>query len=170
MVEKTITNPDRFWRAFGIPACAYNDECNDMSSAQNVYIPWCLFVGEGLLLYGYRSEAAALVTRIMNAISESIDFAGSFRRVYNSETGKGSGDADALWGLAPLGLFLKTLGVQIFSPWKIHLSGTNPFPWPVTVKFRGMTILRSHEKTQIIFPDGQTVMVTDPEPCLISLE
>jgi hypothetical protein len=55
------------------------------------------------------------------------------------------------------------------------LSGNNPFPWPVTVKYRGLTIMRQQGKTSVIFPDGQTVETDDPEdgdiaPRTISLE
>ena len=170
MVENNITNPDRFWWNFGLPACADHDLNSDNDVCHNVYLPWCLFIGEGLLSYGYRRETADLVTRIMNAIIQSLRNEGGFKQYYNAETGEGYGDIDSLWGLAPLGLFLETLGLQIISPWKIRLSGMNPFPWPVTVKFRGMTILRGQEKTQVIFPDGQTILINDPEPCLVSLE
>ncbi|MGB3700556.1 MAG: hypothetical protein WA997_04725 [Anaerolineales bacterium] len=170
MVENNITNPDQFWWNFGFPACPDNDLYSENNPCQNVHLPWCLFIGEGLLSYGYRNETAELVSRIMNAIIQTIKHDGCFRQYYNAETGEGFGDIDALWGLAPLGLFLETLGMRIISPWKIHLSGINPFPWPVTVKFRGMTVLRGQEKTQVIFPDGQTITINDPEPCLVSLE
>jgi len=170
MVENNITNPDRFWWNFGLPACADHDLNSDNDVCHNVYLPWCLFIGEGLLSYGYRRETADLVTRIMNAIIQSLRNEGGFKQYYNAETGEGYGDIDSLWGLAPLGLFLETLGLQIISPWKTRLSGMNLFPWPVTVKFRGMTILRGQEKTQVIFPDGQTLLINDPEPCLVSFE
>ncbi|MBK5106658.1 MAG: hypothetical protein JJE12_00945 [Anaerolineales bacterium] len=123
-----------------------------------------------MLSYGYRNETAELVTKIMDGINHSLRDAGCFKEYFNADTAEGYGDSDGLRGLAPLGLFLDTLGLQIISPGKIKLSGKNPFPWPVTVKFRGMTVLRGPEKTQVIFPDGQTIMVDDPEPCLVSLE
>jgi hypothetical protein len=52
----------------------------------------------------------------------------------------------------------------------VVITGFNPFPWPVTIKYRGMTVLRQKEKTLVIFPDGQTVNVNDPGSRLISLE
>jgi hypothetical protein len=60
--------------------------------------------------------------------------------------------------------------VQLTSHKSISLSGFNPFPWPVTVKYRGLTVLRQLEKTTVIFPNGETVTVTDPTPCIISLD
>jgi hypothetical protein len=46
----------------------------------------------------------------------------------------------------------------------------NPYPWPVTVKYRGLTVLRQKEKTVVIFPDGQTVTVSDSARRIVSLE
>ena len=123
-----------------------------------------------VLLYGYRKEAGELVTRIMETITASLKRDGCFRQYYNAETSQGYGDYNGLWGLAPIGLFLEALGVQLISPWKVKLAGKNPYPWPVTVKYRGMTILRSLDKTQVVFPDGQTISIDDPEPRLVSLE
>ena len=106
----------------------------------------------------------------MAGINQSLREDGCFKQIFNAKTGKGYGDNDGLWGLAPLGLFLATLGVEIISPIKIRLSGKNPYPWPVTVKFRGLTIFRGLKNTQIIFPDGQTKLIDKSEPCLVTLE
>jgi hypothetical protein len=123
-----------------------------------------------MIFYGYQDEAAELVSRIMSAIIGTLRKNGGFRQFYNADSGKGLGDTNSLWGLAPLGLFLDALGVRLISPWKVFLTGKNPFPWPVTVKYRGMTILRGKNKTQVNFPDGQTLSVEDQEPSLITLE
>jgi hypothetical protein len=94
----------------------------------------------------------------------------SFRRFYHSQTGIGIGERDALVGLAPLHLFLYVLGVKLFTPTRVEIAGINPFPWPVTVKYRGLTILRQSDKTTIIFPDGQAVTLNGPEPRTVTLE
>jgi hypothetical protein len=110
----------------------------------------------------------------MAAVVQNLKSEVAFQRYYQADTGHGVGERNALTGLAPLGLFLDTLGVRLISPSRVALTGINPFPWPVTVKYRGMTILRQREKTVVIFPDGQTVDVgaTDDEstPRYISLE
>ena len=170
LVENTITNPNRYWREFGLPACPNNIVDLENEVCQNVYLPWCVLIGEGLISYGYHEEAGKLVTHIMSAIINSLKQEGCFRQYYSADTGQGHGESNSLWGLAPLGLFLETLGVQLISPWKVHLAGCNPFPWPVTVKYRGMTVLRGHNNTQVVFPDGQTIAIDDPEPRLVTLE
>ena len=131
---------------------------------------WNSMIGTGLVRYGYRQQAAELVSRLMGAVIYSLKRDRAFRRSYHAETAQGQAEFHALTGLAPLGLFLEVLGVRLISSKRVGLSGFNPFPWPVTVKYRGMTIMRQKDKTVVIFPDGQTVTVSDPEPRLVSLE
>lgn len=170
MVRNTIINNEKFWRPHGIPPCPDFDKYPDITSCQAVYLPWCHMIGEGLLSYGYRKESAELITNIMEAVIQTLKDEGEFRQYYNVETGKGFGEHNSLWGLAPLGLFLEVLGVRLLSHEKVGLAGNNPFPWPITVKYRGLTILRSNDKTQVVFPDGQIITVEDSEPRIIALE
>ncbi len=133
-------------------------------------MPWNLLLGEGLISYGYRKEAADLVTRLMGTIIQTLKQDQSFRKYYHPDTGTGLGDRNSLDGLAPLSLFLDSLGVRFLSHNSISLNGINPFPWPVTVKYRGLTVLRQLEKTTVVYPNGETVTVTDPSPCVITLD
>jgi hypothetical protein len=170
LVSQTIANPKRYWQPFGLPACPRLIPGADAGACRSVYLPWVALIGEGLVAYGYRTEAAELVSRVMAAAVQNLKREGSFRRYYHAETGQGLGERDALGGLPPAGLFLETLGVRLISPHRVALAGFNPFPWPVTVKYRGLTVLCQKDKTQVVFPDGQTVTVDDPEPRIVSLE
>ena len=169
-VKKTITSPKSFWQPYGLPVRGKRANKSNESSSQEVNMEWNLLVGEGLVANGYRKEAAELVTRLMKAIILRVKNDGGFRRYYHAQTGQGIGEKNALHGLAPVGLFLEALGVRIISPTKVALSGANPFAWPVTVKYRGLTVFRQSGKTIVIFPGGQTVNVIKPEPQIISLE
>jgi hypothetical protein len=131
---------------------------------------WNELIGDGLLAYGYPLEAAELVNRLMAAVVPVLKQERGFRRAYHPSSGQGLGERDAIGGLAPLGLFLETLGVRVISPRRVILQGINPFPWPVTVKYRGMTLLKQKDVTTVIFPDGQTVFVDDPALRTVSLE
>lgn len=170
LVTQALTNPRRYWLPYGIPACPQAVSGEEARVCRLVYIPWVTLIGEGLIDYGYRQEAAGLVARLMKAAIQSLKSEGAFRRYYLADTGQGLGERNALEGLPPLGLFLNALGVRLYSPHRVALAGFNPFPWPVTVKYRGLTILRQKEKTLVIFPDGQTVAVDDPEPREVALE
>ncbi len=170
LVEETITQPGVYWRSFGLPTCPESMEDPTSEVCIGVNLIWNSLVGEGLLQYGFRSQAAELVTRLLSVVVQSLKLERSFHRYYHADTGKGIGERNALSGLFPVNLFLDTLGVRIVSPTRVALNGFNPFPRPVTVKYRGLTVLCQKEKTTVIFPDGQTLVVDDPTPRVISLE
>lgn len=160
LIEKTITNPERFWYPYGL-AVALNRK------QKTVSMPWNAMIGKGLLAYGNRETAAQLTTNLMNAIIKNLKENGSFYTLYNADTGQGLHECNTVDGLAPLELFLETLGVRIISPREIALEGRNPFPWPVTVTYRGTTITRRKRRTTITFPDGQSVATTDSKPQIV---
>jgi hypothetical protein len=170
LVEQTITNPSLFWRSFGLPSFPHPEEQVDQTACWSMNLPWNRLVIEGLVRYGYRELAAQLLTRQLAAIVKSLAQERTFRRAYHADSGAGLGEYSALSGIAPVGLFLETLGVRLISHQKVALAGINPYPWPVTVKYRGLTILRQKEQTIVIFPDNQTVTVTDPAPRLVALQ
>ena len=170
LIAETLTNPHRFWQAYGLPACIRPPQDSDALTCGSAHLPWNVLIVEGLMQYGQAELAAELVTRLMAGVVQALKRDGAFRRYYHAESGQGVGERNALSGLAPLGAFLETLGVRIISPTRVRISGINPFAWPVTVKYRGLTILRQKEKTSVIFPDGQTVTLEDTAPHIISLE
>ncbi len=178
LLRKTLFAPARFGRPFGIPACpsgvsvtrqSTTDRAMD-STCQAVHLPWNALIGEGLLAYGLREEAAQLTARLMAAVIQNLRNQHAFFRAYHAETGIGIGERNPLQGLAPLGLFLDVLGVSIQSPRRLTLTGKNPFPWPITVKYRGLTVTRQAGQTVVVFPDGQTLTLPDPTEAVVSAD
>lgn len=173
LVTHNLNDPNRYWITYGLPECPASPATYDSLEAvacHKVNLIWNMLIGHGMNRYGFRVEAAELLQHIMAAIVKSLKNESAFRRSYHPVSGQGMGERNALNGLAPLGFFLDTLGVRVIAPDRVALEGTNPFPWPVTVKYRGLTVMRGVEKTQVIFPDGQTVSVDDPAPCVVILE
>lgn len=170
MIEKVIANPAVFWRSNGLPACPDPPLSQEAQVCQSVNLIYNSLIGAGLIQYGYRERAAELLQRLMKTIITNLKEEHAFRRYYHAESGRGLGDRNALQGLAPIGLFMEVLGLKIHSPYQIFLEGFNPFPWPVTVKYKGLTVLRLADKTNITFPDGQSVIVSDPSPQDITLQ
>jgi hypothetical protein len=176
LIHQTLFATDRFGRPFGIPTCASatasagkNGPDPAMgSTCQAVHLPWNTLIGEGLLAYGLREDAAQLTARLMTAVIQNLKKQHAFFRAYHSETGTGFGERNPIQGLAPLGLFLGVLGVEIQSEKRVTLSGKNPFPWPVTVKYRSLTVTRQAEKTVVVFPDGQVITLDDPTEAVVS--
>jgi len=167
LVKRTILHLERFGAPFGMP-CAAGAPVPE--ACQAVHLPWNALIGEGMLAYGMRAEAADLTTRLMQAVTASLRGQRAFYQSYHAASGAGMGERNALAGLAPLGLFLKTLGVEFMGARRVRLSGKNPFPWSVTVKYRGLTVRRHAESTLVVFPDSQTITLDDPTDAVVSLE
>jgi Mannosylglycerate hydrolase MGH1-like glycoside hydrolase domain len=168
IVNRTLFAADRFGRPFGTPTCCAVPYPASEGVCMAVHLPWNQLIGEGLLAYGLRTEAAQLTARLMNVVIENLRKQRAFARAYHAESGAGIGERNALQGLAPLGLFLKTLGVEIHSPMRVALSGKNPFPWPVTVKYRGLTVTRQADQSVVVFPGGQSLTLNDPTEGVVS--
>jgi hypothetical protein len=162
LVRERFLDANHFNRPFGVPALPILPDPQADTVCMSVHLPWNQLIGEGLLAYGFRLEAARLVAHLMNAIIQNLKRDQAFYQRYHSERGDGIGERNALTGLAPLGLFLETLGIQIYSPERIRLSGENPFAWPVTVKYRGLVISRQMKETEVTFPNGHSVTLNDP--------
>jgi hypothetical protein len=169
MIGRALLDANRFYRPFGVPACPSLTQPEAESVSQAVHLPWNLFIAEGLLKYGFRSEAARLVAHIMTGIIQNLKQNRSFYARYHAEKGTGIGERNALNGFAPVDLFLRVLGVEILSGTRLRLEGANPFPWDVTVNYRGLKVIRGQEKTEVIFANGKSVTVMDTEPTVVSL-
>ncbi len=179
MIGRTLLDAEHFDRPFGIPALPHLPETPGPASdagqhseaeivGMSVHLPWNHLIGEGLLAYGFRIEATRLTAHLMNATIQSLKQASAFYQYYHAERGTGIGERNGLGGFAPVGLFLQALGVTIFSSTRVRLEGQNLFPWPVTLKYRGLTVVRELDQTVVTFPNGSTVTVTDTSPTIVS--
>ncbi len=164
LVRKTITNPDRFWRPYGMPNCSAEDPNyapSNRDGSGGVWMMWNTMIGEALLDYGYIDESIELFKRIMTAQLHTLKTEKAFREAYNSDVLEGLGDVDHIWGVTPLHWFMRLIGVRIVSPRKVWAGGRYVLPWPVMVTHRGVAVTRSAEGTQIAFPSGRVVGLTD---------
>jgi hypothetical protein len=169
MIGRALLDASRFNRPFGVPACPPLTQPEAEAISQAVHLPWNLFICEGLLKYGFRTDAARLVAHVMTGIIQNLKQNRAFHARYHAEKGTGMGERNALSGLAPVDLFLRVLGVEIFSGTRLKLEGRNPFPWDVTVNYRGLKVIRGQEKTEVIFANGKSVTITDPAPVLVTM-
>ena len=91
----------------------------------------------------------------------------AFRSSYNPDSLEGLGDLDDVAGLAPVGLMLRVLGVRLHTPRKVHVEGGHVFPWPVTLRWRGLEVRREPGRTRVTFPNGETFDLEGEEPRVI---
>jgi hypothetical protein len=169
MIGRALLDTKRFQRPFGIPACPSLTQPEAESVSMAIHLPWNLLIGEGLLKYGYRSDAARLVAHIMTGIIQNLKQNHAFYERYHAEKGTGTGERNALSGLIPLGLFMEVLGVRILSSTRVKLEGENPFPWDVTIQHKGLKVIRGQKQTDVIFANGKSVVVKETGPTMVSL-
>ncbi|RMF42466.1 MAG: hypothetical protein D6755_11425 [Anaerolineae bacterium] len=168
LIEETLLNPEKYWQANGIPFAPLDE--SPEQPLQMVSLLWNTWLGYGLLRYGYRQQSAELLTRLMNTLASDLENEGALHAIHHCHTGEGTQEHNTLDSLPPIGLFMESLGVRIYSQWRVRLEGHNPFPWPVEIRFRGLHIRRGAARTEITFPDGQTAVVESPVPCVVHAE
>ncbi len=169
MIGRALLDSKRFHRPFGIPACPSLTVPESESVSQAVHLPWSLLICEGLLRYGFRSDAARLFVHNMSAIVQNLKANRAFSARYHAENGRGIGERNALSGLASVGLFMKVLGVELISPTRVKLEGDNPFPWDVTIGYKGLKVIRGINKTEVVFANGKSVTIEGSEPTMVEL-
>jgi hypothetical protein len=169
LIGRNIMTADRFDRPFGLPSLPASPDPEADAVSMSVHFPWNQLIGEGLLAHGFRAEATRLTAHMMNAVIQNLKQNHSFYQRYHAETGAGIGERNALQGFAPVGLFMQTLGVTILSSTRVRLEGRNLYPWPVTIKYKGLTIVRSMEQTTVTFINGESVLVQDEAPCIVEM-
>ena len=64
---------------------------------------------------------------------------------------------------------MQTLGVTILSSTKVKLEGRNLFPWPVTIKYKGLAVVRGLEQTVVTFINGESVIVKEEQTCIVEM-
>lgn len=159
----------RYLGPYGLPMCPPRPDDAGFPALAQVHMGWNQLIGEGLLAYGRRNEAAELVTHLMNAVVSSLKDQRTFRQYYHARTGQPLGERNALTGLAPIKLFLQTAGIESIRTDELILRGNNPFPWPINVKYRGIKVACGQQETAVEFPTGQTVHLDGPGPYRLSL-
>ncbi len=154
---KTVTDPERYWRRYGIPNCSAQAPAYDPTNRNGsggVWMMWNLMLGEGLIDAGRPDLAAELLTRLMTAQIHALRTDQAFREAYNSDELEGLGEIDYLWGVVPLHLLWRLMGVRIISPRKVWVGGKYALPWPVRVRHLGVTVERNAKGARITFPSG----------------
>ncbi len=167
LLKKTLL--ERYCGPYGIPMSPPASHSAGPVNPAYVYMHWNQLLGEAMLNYGLRLETADLVTRLMNAVIPTLRQQRAFRQFYHAQTGQPFGERNMLTGLPPLSLFLQAAGIDRIAPDEILISGFNPFPWAITVKYRGMTIVRHQNHTVVTYPSGQTITLDGEGKSRLSL-
>lgn len=167
IIKRKLKKPGFYGKPHGIPAIPKPATKQAEDSGMQVWLPWNTMILEGLLDYGHTAEAAELFSNFMEGIIGNLKQDPNFRAYYRADKIGSVGQRNHIIGLPSTGLFLEILGVRPISPWKIAIQHKNPFPWPVTVEYRGTKITSAAEKVDIQFLDGETISVSEEIPCMV---
>ena len=160
LVNLSIMNKKKFLGPCGLRPWIDLQETDQIPEEfHGLHLPWTALILEGLLHYGEINKAAELFVRFLKPVSKALEKNLILYQSYHNETGRPIGIQNYISGLIPVGLFLKILGVKIINPFTIELSGNNPFPHSVTIRYQGLTIIKQEKRTIVVFPDRQTITV-----------
>lgn len=69
-----LTDPEKFWRKYGIPSLAADDPYYNDKGYWNgpVWVQWNYLIERGLLDYGYKKEAAELVDKVTEVMHDRL--------------------------------------------------------------------------------------------------
>ena len=97
LIQQTVTHTNLFWKPWGIQACPQGSKDPD-HPCYAVHMIWNSLIGEGLLNYDFRQEAADLVSKLMQVAIQNLKKNNSFYNYYHAETGRGLGERNSLGG------------------------------------------------------------------------
>ncbi len=146
----TWAAPQDFRYRFGLPT--------DLNPAKtdggSVNIGWNCLLIEHLNRIGEKKLAFELLSRLMLGFTGMLKREHALMEGFTSNSGSCWGKRNGMRGLLPPLLLLEVAGIQIINEQKVSISGENPCPWPLIVRFRGLEVRRDGKNTTIQFPDG----------------
>ncbi len=124
------------------------------SEGGRVNISWNCLLIEHLNRIGEKKLAFDLLSRLMLGFSGMLKREHALMESFKSDSGSCLGNRNSIRGLLPPLLLLEVAGIQIINEQKVSISGENPCPWPLIVRYRGLEVRREGKNTTIQFPDG----------------
>lgn len=128
----------------------------EANQASPVSVGWNSLMLTQLLEAGEKKLAWELFSRLMDGIIRGLKQEHAVFEGFDAREGQPLGARNAAGGLLPFAYLLEIAGIRIYSPNKVGVSGDNPLPWPLKVRYRGWEITRDGKNTTVCLPDGTT--------------
>jgi hypothetical protein len=169
-LRHTLNDPTRYGRKYGWSMCPANDpsfKANNVDGSGGVWAFWQTILIEGLLRYGFVSEAAAQFDLLLRARIASLKEAQALFEAYDCDKGGGLGDPDELLGIVPFDLLLEALGVRVLNARQAAVgpfafAGTSILASPITLAAQRVTVAANAVEVTITFASGHTQVVARP--------
>lgn len=152
----------------GIPETWEGSNSLPEGMAVSVNVLWNTLIIEGMLRQGFQDEAVTAFTNLMGTIINGLRGFEGFYPTYDCQTGGPTGLKNAVTGLPPMRLFLELAGIKLFTPNRLAIWGTNPFPWPIRIQWQGLNLEKEETNTRVIFPNGAEYHHQSSKPVLLT--
>lgn len=156
-----------YWHARGIATVPAGDPLSDLKDHADlvgVRMDWNAMLAEALIELGEGQAAGELIARLLNTASQSLREDHAWRERYHPDRRGGAGRRHSIIGAAPVGLFMKAIGLRLHSPWEIDILGPLLFEREVTIRWRGLEVRRNSKYTEVTFPNGYIVVSPGSQP------
>jgi hypothetical protein len=170
ILRGALLSEGRFLRPFGLASIPCDDEGYETAAADprgGINPLLNLLLGEALVRYGLREEAADLLQRLLRGSLDSLRRDRSTWSTYHPETGAGLGRRNDVRGVPPLSLLLDILGIDLQSPDRVGLEGRSPFEPSIVVRWRGVEVDRSPSTTRVRFGDDLGAVVEGEDAVVV---
>ena len=137
---------------YGLPN--YEQKTEEAIKTGPVNPAWNSLVLRHLLEVGAKPEAAELFTSLMRGAVQVLRKEHHLFEAYNSQNALPLGKSNSLTGLLPLQIFLELAGIKLLSPDHVQVAGEYPFPWRLSLRYRGVEVVREGKNTTVTLPDG----------------
>ncbi|MCB2211100.1 hypothetical protein KQI52_03190 [bacterium] len=99
LVREHLTNPDEFWREYGVPSLSADDPYYKPQGYWNgpVWVQWNYLIVRGLLRYGYVDEARELAERVSAGMSEVLAETHTMWEFYSPDEAWGGWHQTYIW-------------------------------------------------------------------------
>jgi len=137
---------------YGLPEYEQVTESANLTGVVNP--AWNRLVLEHLLAIGANQEAVELFTSLMRGTIQVLKQEHCLYDGYSSQSALPLGKRNGLIGLLPLQTFLELAGIRLLTPDRMQVSGEFPFPWRLSLRYRGLEVVREGKNTTVTLPDG----------------
>jgi glycogen debranching enzyme len=96
---KHLTNPNTFWRRFGIPTLSAEDDYYNPIGYWNgpIWVQWQYLIFRGLINYGYNDEAKQLVYKVLDNVINQLKTDHWFWEFYSADDYQAGWNKAYIW-------------------------------------------------------------------------
>ncbi len=137
---------------YGLPN--YEQKTEEAIKTSPVNPAWNSLILRHLLEVGAKPEAAELFSSLMRGTVQVLRKEHHLVEAYNSQNALPLGKSNGLTGLLPLQIFLELAGIKLLGSDRVQVAGEFPFPWRLSLRYRGVEVVRESKNTTVTLPDG----------------